>query len=150
MRAAPVIWMLAATLLASGCGPAGPATAQGDGSAASDACCALGGTVRGATRPGLVLANGNSSVVVSAHTTRFTLPAPVAYGSRYSVTTAAQPAGLSCSVSNGSGPMPAGNVSSVKVECSDDADSIGQRLEHDVAALMMLLWLARSAHPPRS
>jgi hypothetical protein len=106
----------------------------------------VGGAISGLTRTGLVLANGANIVSVAANTTSFSLPAPVVYTTSYAVTVATQPAGLTCSVSNGSGLMPAGNVTSVKVKCLDNAYTVGGTAKDlNAKGLVLLLELARSA-----
>jgi NHL repeat len=84
----------------------------------------LGGTIAGLTQSGLVLANGSSFLPVSAGATSFTLPA-VAYSSGYAVSVLTQPQGLACSVSNGSGMMPAAPVTSVAISCTNQPFSVG-------------------------
>jgi len=84
----------------------------------------LGGTIAGLTQSGLVLANGSSFLPVSAGATSFTLPA-VAYSSGYAVSVLTQPQGLACSVSNGSGMMPAAPVTTVAVSCTNQPFSLG-------------------------
>jgi hypothetical protein len=79
----------------------------------------LGGSIAGLTTGGLVLANGIGTVSVAANATSFALPTTVAYGSSYAVTVQAQPTGLTCTVSRGSGTMPAANLSNVAVVCAD-------------------------------
>lgn len=110
----------------------------------------LGGTISGLTRTGLALANGANIVSVAANTTSFKLPTPVAYANSYAVTVATQPAGLTCSVSNGSGLMPARNVTGVSVKCSENTYTIGATAS-DVNAkgLVLFLGLARSARSSR-
>ena len=110
----------------------------------------LGGTINGLTRTGLALANGANIVSVAPNTTSFKLPTPVAYANSYAVTVAAQPAGLTCSVSNGSGLMPAGNVTGVRVKCLENTYTIGGTAS-DVNAkgLVLFLGLARSARSSR-
>jgi N-acetylneuraminic acid mutarotase len=49
---------------------------------------------------------------------QFTFSASVAYQSLYAVTVATQPSGGSCAVSNGSGTMPAANVTNVALVCT--------------------------------
>jgi hypothetical protein len=94
----------------------------------------------------LVLANGCNIVSVAANTTAFTLPTPVAYTNPYAVTVATQPAGLTCSVRNGSGLMPASNVMSIKVKCLDNADPVGGAARDlNAAGLVLFLGIARSA-----
>jgi N-acetylneuraminic acid mutarotase len=86
----------------------------------------LGGTITGLNGTGLVLANGADTVTVPANATSFTLPTPVSFASIYSVTVATQPTGLTCSISSGAtGTMPASNVNTVAVVCSDQAYSLG-------------------------
>ena len=78
----------------------------------------VGGTISGLTADGLVLVdNGTDTKTLSANATQFTMPTPVAYGSTYAVTVQSQPPGLVCSVSNGTGPMGAGDVANVAVVC---------------------------------
>jgi hypothetical protein len=84
----------------------------------------VGGTVSGLTAAGLVLANGGDTLSVPAGATSFTLPAGVAYGSSYKVTVTTQPAGLTCSVANGSGTV-SGTVANVAVTCSDQPSTVG-------------------------
>jgi len=91
----------------------------------SDQSYALGGTVSGLTVAGLVLANGHDTVQVLAHAYTFMLPAAVPFSSHYSVTVATQPTGLTCVVSNGSGPMPASNVTNVAVTCATTTYTLG-------------------------
>jgi uncharacterized repeat protein (TIGR03803 family) len=53
------------------------------------------------------------------------MPTPVAYTSSYAVTVQSQPAGLACSVHNGTGTMPAGAVTNIAVTCTDQPFSLG-------------------------
>ncbi|HEY6924377.1 MAG TPA: kelch repeat-containing protein [Steroidobacteraceae bacterium] len=85
----------------------------------------VGGSVSGLTASGLVLANGTDTVTVPANATAFTFPTSVAFGSSYAVTVSAQPTGLTCSVSSGTGHVPAGNVTTVQVACSNQSYSLG-------------------------
>ncbi len=102
------------------------------------------------TRAGLVLANGADIVPVAANTTSLTLPRPVAYTHGYAVTVATQPEGLTCSVSNGSGLMPASNVTKIKVKCLDNADSVGASARDlNPTGLVLFLALARSTRCSR-
>ncbi len=79
----------------------------------------VGGTVSGLNGSGLVLANGSDAVSVSAGAAKFTLPAPVATGSSYTVTVKTQPVGEACAVSSGMGTMAAAAVTNVSVACTD-------------------------------
>jgi len=85
----------------------------------------LGGTVQGLTTSGLVLADGAETVAVAASATTFEFAQPIVPGSSYAVTVKTQPAGLACSVSKGTGTMPAANVNTVVVSCTDEPFSLG-------------------------
>jgi len=77
----------------------------------------IGGTVSGLTGTGLVLQNdGGNNLAVGAGAGSFTFSTAVASGAAYSVTILTQPAGQSCTVSNGSGTASA-NVTNVQVTC---------------------------------
>jgi alpha-tubulin suppressor-like RCC1 family protein len=77
----------------------------------------LGGTITGLTATGLVLANGADMVSPPTGAATFTLPTRVASGGAYTVVVQTQPGGLSCQIANGSGTMPAANVTSIAVTC---------------------------------
>ena len=85
----------------------------------------LGGSISGLTTTGLVLANGGDTLNVASGATVFTLPTPVDYSSAYAVHVQAQPTGLTCSVSQGSGTMPASAVTSVAVACAPQSFPLG-------------------------
>lgn len=81
----------------------------------------LGGTISGLTADGLVLANGASTAGLVKGSTSFSFNTPVFDGANYGVTVLAQPAGLVCSVANGTGAMPSGDVLTVAVTCQPAA-----------------------------
>jgi uncharacterized repeat protein (TIGR03803 family) len=86
----------------------------------------LGGTISGlGNNAGLTLTNGNDTLSVAAGSTSFTMPTPVAFGSPYSVAVQTSPAGLTCTASNASATMPANNVASVVITCSDQSYTVG-------------------------
>jgi len=85
----------------------------------------LGGTISGLTSAGLALANGGNTLGVAANATSFTMANSVAYASGYAVTVATQPTGETCSVANGSGTMPAANVTNVAVTCTVNIYALG-------------------------
>jgi sugar lactone lactonase YvrE len=91
----------------------------------SDRSYAVGGTIAGLTSAGLVLANGTDTLSVPVNAGGFTMNAPVAFTGSYSITVQSNPAGLTCSVANGSGTLPAGAVSTVAVTCSVSTYTIG-------------------------
>ncbi len=78
----------------------------------------VGGSIAGLTGPGLVLEdNGGDNLAVAAGAGSFTFSTPLAAGSAYSITVAAQPVGQSCAVSGGTGKV-TGNVTDAALTCS--------------------------------
>lgn len=78
----------------------------------------VGGSISGLTAPGLVLLdNGGDALSPSVNDAQFTMPTAIAYGSSYAITVQTAPAGLVCSVSNGSGTMGAADVTGISVGC---------------------------------
>jgi len=87
----------------------------------------LGGSVSGLTGSGLVLSGGfalsgvpsayQQTISLAANTSSFSFTGKIASGWNYTVAVQTQPSGQNCTVSNGSGTMPAANVSSVAVSC---------------------------------
>ena len=100
----------------------------------------LGGTISGlGTNAGLTLSNGGDTLSIAAGSTSFTMPTPVAFGSPYSVAVLTAPAGLTCTASNASATMPAGNVSSVVIACSDRSYTIGGTISGPAGSGMVLV-----------
>jgi N-acetylneuraminic acid mutarotase len=94
-----------------GCGGSGKSTSP------APATYTISGTVSGAAASGLVLQNnGGSNLTLNANATSFAFATPVQSGGVYSVTVLTQPAGETCTVTNGSGTATA-NVSNVGVTC---------------------------------
>jgi hypothetical protein len=89
----------------------------------------LGGTVNGLTTSGLVLLNSatHENLTIPAAGS-FTFAQKVAFGTQYAVTIATQPTGQTCTVSSGSGTMPASNQSNVIVTCSNPPYALGGTL----------------------
>jgi uncharacterized repeat protein (TIGR03803 family) len=86
----------------------------------------LGGAIDGlGNNVGLTLANGSDTLMVVAGSTSFIMPTLVAFGSHYAIAVRTSPAGLTCTASNASGTMPASNLASVAISCSDQSFSIG-------------------------
>ncbi len=85
----------------------------------------LGGSISGLSTGGLVLANGADTLPVAANATSYSMPTAMTAGSNYAVTVGTQPAGLTCTVANASGTMPASNVSNVAVTCSTTSYTLG-------------------------
>jgi uncharacterized repeat protein (TIGR03803 family) len=111
--------------VAGGTGTIGSANVANVVVTCSDQAYPLGGSVSGLDGSGLVLANGSSTISVSAGAMSFTLPTPVAYTSSYQVTVQTQPSGEACSVTHGSGAMPASAVTNVSVTCTQQPFTLG-------------------------
>jgi uncharacterized repeat protein (TIGR03803 family) len=104
--------------------PAGPVT--NIAVTCTDQSFSLGGTIMGlGNNAGLALTNGTDTLNVTAGSVVFTMPTPVAYGSSYSVAVQSSPPGLTCTASNASGTMPANNVTTVFIACSDQSYTLG-------------------------
>ncbi|WP_431476469.1 hypothetical protein [Massilia eburnea] len=80
----------------------------------------VGGTVEGLTGGDLVLVNGSAtgSFTVTKGATSFTVPGTIPVGTAYGVTVLTQPAGQTCSVSNGSGVMGDAPRTNIVVKCT--------------------------------
>lgn len=113
----------------------------------ADQAFALGGAITGLSASGLVLANGADTVTVSAGATTFMMPAPVAYTSPYNVTIQTQPAGLSCSVSNGVGVMGPAPLNTVVVNCSVNTYTVGGTISGLISTGLVLLDNGADATP---
>ena len=99
----------------------------------------LGGTIKGlGNNAGLSLTNGIDTLAVAAGSLSFTMPTPVAFGSSYAVAVQTAPAGLTCTASNASGPMPAGNVASVVITCSDQSYTVGGTISGLISSGLVL------------
>jgi uncharacterized repeat protein (TIGR03803 family) len=100
----------------------------------------LGGTISGlGNNAGLTLTNGSDTFAVAAGSTGFTMPTPVAFGSPYSVAVLTAPAGLTCTASNASATMPASNVASVAITCSDQSYNVGGTISGLVSSGLVLV-----------
>src|SRR5690606_36372407 len=79
----------------------------------------ISGTVTGLTGEGLRLTNGSTGgiVAVPKDATTFVFELPVTYGRTYGVTVLENPAGQTCTVSNGAGTMGDNPVSDIAVTC---------------------------------
>ena len=93
--------------------------------ACTDQTYSLGGTVQGLNGAGLVLANGGMTLSVPSGAQTFTFPTALAFGSNFSVSVMAQPTGLVCGVSAGSGLMPANPVATIVVSCTAPIFTVG-------------------------
>lgn len=88
---------------------------------------ALRGMVSGLAGTGLVLQNNGSDDLPISADGEFSFPTPLASGAPYNVTVATQPTGpsQSCSVTNGSGTIGAGDVTNVTIACATGSFAIG-------------------------
>ena len=91
-------------------------TACGSGSNNNRATYTLGGSVSGLAGTVVLRVNGREELSVSANGA-FTFTRTLKKGQSYVVIVLTQPPGLVCSVQNGSGQMPASNVSDIVVSC---------------------------------
>ncbi len=114
-----------ACTVADGTGTMGAADISNVVVTCSDQTYSLGGTVQGLSGTGLVLANGSTTLAVPAGAQTFAFPMAIAYGSSYSVAVTAQPTGLLCAVSAGSGLMPANPVTAIVVSCTPQTFTVG-------------------------
>jgi hypothetical protein len=92
----------------------------GGGSSPPPMTLTIGGTVTGLTGSGLILQmNGGANLAIAA-AGAFSFPQGLVRGTAYSVTVAVQPSSpaQSCSVTNGSGAVPAINVSDIVIDCA--------------------------------
>ncbi|HSB96023.1 MAG TPA: hypothetical protein VLC91_06230, partial [Spongiibacteraceae bacterium] len=86
----------------------------------------IAGTITGLTTTGLVLRNnGADDLAIAANATTFQFSTPIADGSGYSVTAFAQPAGLTCTVSNGVGSDVTTNIHNINIACSVVTVTVG-------------------------
>jgi hypothetical protein len=92
-----------------------------DGSG-SGATYTVGGTVSGLTGTVVLQDNGGDDLTVSASGS-FTFATPLAQGAPYDVTVGTEPAGQTCTVSGGSGTMPAASITTVSVTCVEPSFS---------------------------
>ena len=80
----------------------------------------VGGTVSGLSGTVVLQDNGGDNLSVTANGT-FTFATALPTGAPYSVTVKTNPAGQTCTVSNGSGTVGSANVTSVAVSCTNAA-----------------------------
>lgn len=96
----------------------------------------VGGNVAGLTGTVVLQNNGGDNLSVNANGS-FTFSTPIAQGSSYAVTILAQPASQTCSVSNGTGVVGAGNVTTVTVTCSTNTRTVGGTLTGLVGTVVL-------------
>jgi predicted RNA-binding protein with TRAM domain len=82
------------------------------------------GTAAGLTGS-VVLQNGSGNSLTVSANGQFSFAVPIAVGSSYAVTVQTQPAGQSCTVSNGSGTAGTANVTDVALTCIANTQTLG-------------------------
>ena len=86
----------------------------------------VGGSIVGLNASGLILQNnGGDDLAIDANATSLQFAAPIAHDGSYNVTVLAQPSGLVCSISHGSGSHVAADVANVHVVCNAQTFPIG-------------------------
>jgi hypothetical protein len=80
----------------------------------------VGGAVTGLTGPVVLQDNGGDALTVPASGS-FTFATALAQGAAYDVTIATQPAGQTCTITGGSGTMPAAAITTITVTCTTPA-----------------------------
>jgi hypothetical protein len=83
----------------------------------ASAAFTLGGTISGLTGNGLVLGDGTDTTSPAPGATTFTFPTKLASAASFSVTVTTQPAGQTCTVSNGTGVILTSSVNNVVLSC---------------------------------
>lgn len=91
----------------------------------------VGGTVTGnvTSFSSIILQNNGGDNLNRSSLGSFTFTSTLASASNYNVTVFSKPVGMTCLVSNGTGKIIAGNITSITVECSTCGDGIKTSLE---------------------
>ncbi len=84
----------------------------------------IGGNVSGLQGTVTLSLNGGSPLSIGSNGS-FTFASPISFGGSYSVAVATQPAGQSCSVSNGSGRLVSANVQNISISCVLNTFTVG-------------------------
>jgi Putative esterase len=90
---------------------------SGSGSGTPPVTYTVGGTVTGLTGTVVLEDNGGDNLTVSASGS-FTFATSLAQGAAYDVTVGTEPAGQTCTITGGSGTMPAADITNIAVACS--------------------------------
>jgi hypothetical protein len=121
LNGSPVITVTDTSLTGGAPGIMAYGTARADnwagGNIGGGASYTIGGTVSGLSGTVVLNDNGGDALSLTANGP-FTFPTSVLTGSSYNVTVASAPAGQTCAVSNGSGTVGSGSVTTVVVTCT--------------------------------
>ena len=127
LNGSPVITVTDTSLTGGAPGIMAFGTGQADnwagGNIAGGASYTIGGTVSALSGTVVLNDNGGDALSMTANGA-FTFPTPVLSGSPYNVTVANAPAGQTCQISNGSGTVGSGNVTSVVVTCAASSGTV--------------------------
>ena len=104
--------------VAGGTGVVGSANVTDVAVTCASAAFTLGGTISGLTGSGLVLANGTDTTSPAPGATTFTFPTKLVATASFNVTVSTQPAGQTCTVSNGTGVILTSSVNNVDITCN--------------------------------
>src|SRR5262249_30118147 len=106
----------------------------------------LGGVIAGLSSGSLGLTDGTDTVTVNAGSTSFSMPTPLAVGSPYTFTVSTQPAGLFCTVTNGTGTVAATGIGNLALICAAQTYTLGGTVTGlDTAGLVLTDGLDRVA-----
>ena len=89
----------------------------------------IGGTVSGLTGTVVLRNNGVNDLSVSSNGT-FTFSSTATEGAQYNVTVFTQPAGQTCSVSNGSGAVGSANVTNIGLACTTNTTTLSSSVSN--------------------
>jgi hypothetical protein len=103
--------------VSGGTGVVGSANVTDVAITCASAAFTVGGTISGLTGNGLVLADGTDTTSPAPAATTFTFPTKLASAASFNVTVTSQPAGQTCTVSNGTGVILTSSVSNVALTC---------------------------------
>ena len=103
--------------VAGGSGVVGSANVTDVAVTCASAAFTVGGTVSGLTGNGLVLANGTDTTSPAPGATTFIFPTKLLSAASFNVTVSTQPAGQTCTVSNGTGVILTSSVNNVSLTC---------------------------------
>ena len=96
------------------------------GGSSSTPTYTVGGAIAGLSSGSLVLKNnGGDTLTINGNSTTFTFSTALASGATYNATIGAQPSGLTCTVTNGTGTVATGNVTNITVTCAATSYSVG-------------------------
>jgi hypothetical protein len=103
--------------VSGGSGVVGSANVTDVAVTCASAAFTVAGTISGLTGNGLVLADGTDTTSAAPGATTFTFSTKLASAASFNVTVTTQPAGQTCTVSNGTGVILTSSVNNVALTC---------------------------------